>query len=105
MLAQVTITPVGTGEEMKELLAKAAKIVVQSELSYQLTAMGTILEGDWDEVLTIVRKCHNEIRNFSERVVTNILIDDRKDLEKRLTGNVLEIEYAVGDSLRTNGLT
>ncbi len=105
MLAHVTFTPVGTGEETKELLAKAAKLIEKSELDYQLTSLGTLLEGDWDEVMAIIRKCHDEIKGFAERVVTNIIVDDRKDLSSRLTKNALEIEYAVGNALRTGGLT
>ncbi|RMF65817.1 MAG: thiamine-binding protein [Calditrichaeota bacterium] len=105
MLAQVSIVPVGTGEETKELLAKAARIVHKSELNYQLTSMGMIIEGEWDEVIALVKKCHDEVKNFAERVVTNISIDDRKDLKDRLKNNALEIEYALGESLRTNGLT
>lgn len=105
MLAQVSITPVGTGEEMKELIAKAVKIIDKSELDYQLTSMGTIIEGDWDEVMTIIRKCHDELKNFADRVVTNILLDDRKEMTNRLKNKVLEVEYASGESLKTNGLT
>ncbi|MCH8020879.1 MTH1187 family thiamine-binding protein [candidate division KSB1 bacterium] len=105
MLAQVTITPVGTGEELKEMIAKAVAIIEKSELDYQLTSMGTIIEGDWDEIMVIVKKCHDEITNFADRVVTNIVIDDRKDLQNRLKNNVLEVEYALGKDLKTNGLT
>lgn len=105
MLAQVTITPVGTGEELKELVAKAVKIIKNSELDYQLTSMGTIIEGDWDEIMVLIKKCHDEIKNFSERVVTNIVIDDRKDMKNRLRGKVLEVEYVLGESLETHGLT
>ncbi len=105
MLAQVTITPVGTGEELKEMIAKAVAIIEKSELDYQLTSMGTIIEGDWDEIMVIVKKCHDEVTNFADRVVTNIVIDDRKDLQNRLKNNVLEVEYALGKDLKTSGLT
>lgn len=105
MLAQISIIPVGTGEEMKELIAKALKIVDNSELDYQLTSMGTIIEGDWDEIMALVKKCHEEIRNFADRIVTNITIDDRKNMTGRLKNQVLEVEYAVGGSLKTEGLT
>ncbi|MFQ5648439.1 MAG: MTH1187 family thiamine-binding protein [bacterium] len=105
MLVQVSVTPVGTGEETKELQARVAGIIDKSELHYQLTSMGTIIEGEWDEVMALIKKCHDEIRNFADRVVTNILVDDRKDLANRLKNTVLEIEYAAGDTLQTNGLT
>lgn len=105
MLAQVSIVPVGTGEERKELIAKALKIIENSELDYQLTSMGTIIEGDWDEIIALIKKCHEEVKNFADRVVTNILIDDRKGLTNRLKNKVLEVEYALGSNLKTNGLT
>lgn len=105
MLAQISITPVGTGEETKELIAKALAIIDKSELDYQFTSMGTIIEGNWDEIMTIVRKCHDEIKSFADRVVTNIIIDDRKDFTNRLKNKVLDVEYALGKDLQTNGLT
>ncbi|MCG8608636.1 MTH1187 family thiamine-binding protein [bacterium] len=105
MLAQVSIMPVGTGEETKELTAKTLKIIEKSELTYQLTAMGTIIEGEWDEVLFLIKKCYEEVKRFADRVVVNVVIDDRKEMSDRLRGAVLDVEYAVGGELNTHGLT
>ena len=105
MLVEFRLTPIGTGEETKELLAKAAALVEKSELDYQWTAMGILLEGQWEEVMFLIQKCHEELKKFAERVVTDIIIDDRKDLNGRLKGNVLEVEYVVGKTLKTGGLT
>jgi len=105
MLAQISITPVGTGEETKELIAKTLTIIKDSELDYQLTSMGTIIEGEWDEVIALAKKCHDELKQYADRLSTNILIDDRKDLKNRLKGNVLDVEYALGEGLNTGGLT
>ena len=105
MLVEFRIIPVGTGEELKELIAKAVAIVEKSELDYQLTAMGTLLEGEWEEIMFVIKKCHEEIKQMSERVVTEIIIDDRKNMQGRLKGNVLEVEYVLGKGLRTGGLT
>lgn len=105
MLVQVSIIPIGTGEELKELIAKALKIIDKSELDYQLTSMGTIIEGDWDEIMALIKKCHEEVKNFADRIVTNIVIDDRKDMTGRLKNKVLEVEYVIGGSLKTSGLT
>jgi uncharacterized protein (TIGR00106 family) len=105
MLVEFRIIPVGIGEELKELVAKMLAIVEKSELDYQLTAMGTLLEGEWEEIMFVVKKSHDEIKKFSERVVTEIIIDDRKDMKNRLKGNVLEVEYVLGKSLKTGGLT
>ncbi len=105
MLVEFRILPVGTGEETKELVAKTVALIEKSELDYQLTAMGTLLEGQWEEVMFVIQKCHDEVKKFAERVVTEIVIDDRKDLNGRLKGNVLEVEYVLGKNLKTGGLT
>jgi len=105
MLAHVSITPVGTGEKTKELVAKAVAIVAKSGLDYQLTAMGMIIEGDWDDVMTIIRKCHEQVRSLAERVVTSVSIDDRAGLAGRLKNTPLEVEYALGTDLETGDLT
>jgi len=105
MLAHISITPVGTGEETKELVAKTVKIIKNSELDYQLTSMGIIIEGEWDEIIAITKKCHDDMKNYANRISTNIVIDDRKDVKNRLKGGALEIEYALGEALETGGLT
>lgn len=105
MLVEFRILPVGAGEETKELVAKTVAIIEKSELDYQLTAMGTLLEGQWEEVMFVIQKCHEEIKKFAERVVTEIVIDERKGMNGRLKGNVLEVEYVLGKNLKTGGLT
>jgi uncharacterized protein (TIGR00106 family) len=105
MLVEFRILPVGTGEEIKELVAKTLAIVEKSDLDYQLTAMGTLIEGGWEEIMFVIQKCHDEIKKSAERVVTEIIIDDRKDMQGRLKGNVLEVEYVLGKGLKTGGLT
>ena len=105
MLVEFRLTPVGTGDESKALLAKGVAFVEKCELDYQLTAMGILLEGQWEEVMFVIQKCHEELKKFAERVVTDIIIDDRKDLNGRLKGNVLEVEYVLGRALQTGGLT
>lgn len=105
MLVEFRIIPVGAGEELKEFMAKVLAIVEKSELDYQLTGMGTLLEGEWEEIMFVIKKCHEEIRQHSARVVTEIVVDDRKDMKGRLKGNVLEVEYVLGKGLQTGGLT
>ena len=78
MLAEFRIVPIGIGEESKEVIAKAIAIVEQSELDYQLTAMAILLEGDWEEIMFVIKKCHHEIKKVTDRVTTEIVIDDHK---------------------------
>ncbi len=89
--AEVSITPIGTKTpSASEYVAKAIKVLRQQKgVKYQLTAMGTLLEGELSEVFDAVKRMHESV--FDEevkRVVTSITIDDRHD--KKLT-----IDYKV----------
>ena len=82
VLAEISVVPIGTNSpSVSEYVAKAVRLLSQEKgVNYQLTAMGTLVEGDLDEVLTVVKKMHQCI--FDEkikRVVTNLKIDDRRD--------------------------
>ena len=77
----VTVAPLGTATtSLSRYVAGVERILRDSGLSHQLTAMGTIVEGDLDAILPVVRRMHEA--PFAEgalRVSTLIKIDDRRD--------------------------
>jgi len=82
VIAEVSIVPVGTKtSSLSRYVAKAIEpLNKQTSVSFNITAMGTILEGELSDVMTAVSWMHNNV--FDEeinRVVTNIRIDDRRD--------------------------
>ncbi|MBN2897179.1 MAG: MTH1187 family thiamine-binding protein [Clostridia bacterium] len=80
-IVEFTIVPLGTGDtSISKYVAECHKILAASKLKYELTAMGTIVEGDLDEVLAIIMKMHEvPFTNKAKRVSTTIKIDDRRD--------------------------
>ena len=52
-------------------------IIDKSGLPYQLTPMGTIIEGEWSEVMTVVTACFEAMRVDCNRIETSIKIDYR----------------------------
>jgi len=86
-IAEVTVVPLGTKTpSVSQYVARAIKILErEKDLKYDMTAMGTIIEGDLDRILTAVRKMHEAV--FVEgaaRVITTIKIDDRRDKPQRM---------------------
>ncbi|MEM0449087.1 MAG: MTH1187 family thiamine-binding protein [Methanomassiliicoccales archaeon] len=77
MIAQFKVIPVGKGESLSSYVAECVRIVKESGLKYQLTPMATIIEGEWDEVMEVIGKCHHKVRSMCNRVVTSIEVDDR----------------------------
>ncbi len=82
-IVQFTTAPMGVGTSVSKYVADCHKIVQsQDEVKYMLTPMSTILEGDLDKILEIIRKVHEvPFDNGAMRVSTSIKIDDRRDKE------------------------
>ena len=94
-LVQVSIVPLGTGTtSISKYVARALKVLqAQKAVKYRLTPMGTVLEGDLDEVLRVVRKMHASVFDKSvRRVLTTVVIDDRRDKEATMESKVKSVE-------------
>ncbi len=101
MVVEFSVVPVGGGEELAGPIARVLDLVDRSGLPYRLTAMGTIVEGSWDEVLGLVRLCHETLRGEKTRVLTHIAIDDRPSAAGRIEGKVRDVEAVLGRALKT----
>jgi uncharacterized protein (TIGR00106 family) len=100
MLAEFSIVPIGVGSSIGDKLAEVLKIVDASGLPYKVNPMGTVIEGEWDNVMKIIKKCHTTIMMTGERAVTSITIDDRPGKPNRIDEKVNSIERRLGKSLK-----
>ena len=100
MLAQFSIVPLDKGVSVGNEVAKVLQIIDNSGLLYKLNPMGTVVEGAWDEVMELIRTCHEETVHDSERVLTSITIDDRKGMKDRIEGKMKSLEQRLNKSLR-----
>jgi len=101
MVVNFNIVPIGKESSLSAKVAEILKIVSESGIDYKLHAMGTILEGDWDEIMRLIKKCHKKILKDSDRVLTTITIDDRKGKTGRIAGKVKSVERKLGKRLKT----
>jgi uncharacterized protein (TIGR00106 family) len=90
-IAEVSVVPLGTKTpSVSQYVAKAVRILErEKDLKYQTTAMGTIVEGDLDRILAVVKKMHEGV--FGEgvvRVLTTVKIDDRRDKAQTMKAKV-----------------
>ena len=100
MLIEFSIIPIGVGSSLGDQLAEVLKIVEASGLPYKINPMGTVIEGEWDEIMKLIKKCHNTVMKTGERAVTTISIDDRKGKPNRIDEKVKSIERRIGKSLK-----
>jgi uncharacterized protein (TIGR00106 family) len=92
MIAEFSIVPVGTGTSLSPFVAECLRIVKDSGLKHQLTPMGTVLEGDGEKVMATIMACHSRVLMMSDRVVTSINIDDRRDRPADMERKVRSVE-------------
>ena len=92
MLVAFSVTPLGTGEAVGELVAEAVRVVRESGLPHQTDAMFTLLEGEWDEVMAVVKRAVDAVAAKAPRVSLVLKADLRPGVTDGLTSKVARIE-------------
>jgi len=101
MLVEFSVLPLGAGEHLHAAVAAAIRLIDESGLDYRVHAMGTEIEGAWDEVMSLIRRCHEEVARQSPRVYTVIKIDDFKDQAGMITSKVESVEKTLGRKIKS----
>ena len=100
ILAEFSITPLGKGESVSEYVSRSLDIIDKSGLAYRLGPMGTCVEGEWDDVFALIRKCRDAIGKDCNRLSITIKVDDRKGAEGRLKSKIASVEKKLGREVR-----
>jgi len=87
-IMEISVVPIGTeSTSISPFVAECVKIVEQQGLTYEVTSMGTAVEGAVDDLLTLAAQMHQApFTQGAQRVLTTIRIDDRRDKEVRIAG-------------------
>jgi len=100
MLLEFSMFPLGKGESLSEYVAGSLEIIDRSGLPYRMNSMGTVLEGEWDEVMEVVRQCLEKMSEKCNRVDCVMKFDWRRDATDRLTGKIASVEEKLGRELK-----
>src|SRR2546427_11047687 len=100
MLAEFSITPIGKGTSVSRYVARCVDIVDRSGLAYRLNPMGTVVEGSFDDVVSLIARCHKAVAKDCERVSTLIKIDDRKGATGQLDAKIAAVERRLGRKVK-----
>ncbi|HSZ42889.1 MAG TPA: MTH1187 family thiamine-binding protein [Trebonia sp.] len=99
MLVAFSVTPLGTGEAVGEIVAEAVRVVRESGLPNQTDSMFTTIEGEWDDVMAVVKKAVDVVSARAPRVSLVVKADVRPGVTGALTAKVETIEqYLASDS-------
>lgn len=101
VLLEFSMTPLDKGESVSEYVSRSLEIISQSGVDYRLNPMGTVLEGEWDEVMGVVKQCYEKMSSDCKRITCGIKIDYREGKSGRLESKVTSVEKKLGKKLNT----
>ena len=96
VVLEFSIFPLDKGESLSRYVAGSLDIIDASGLDYRCHAMGTLLEGEFDQVIDVVRKCFQRMSADSERIECSIKLDYRAGRTGRLDSKVASVEEKLG---------
>ena len=101
LLAEFSIWPMDKGESVGEYVARCLDIVDRSGLPYKLGPLGTCIEGEWDDVMNVIKQCYQALEKDCNRITCTVKMDYRKNKSGMLTSKVESVEKKLGRKLRT----
>jgi uncharacterized protein (TIGR00106 family) len=99
-IIKVSIIPLGSGTtSISQYIARAVQVLEdEKDIKYELTAMGTVIEGELDHLLALIRKMHEATFDAGAvRAVTIIEIDDRRDKPSTISSKVESVKKKLGN--------
>lgn len=99
-MIEFSVVPIGMGESVSQYVAECMKIVENSGLRYKINPMGTVVEGEYDEVMALVKRCHAKVIEMCPRVITSVKIDDRKGVKGAIDKKIQSVEQKLGRRFR-----
>lgn len=95
-IVDITVIPIGTNSpSVSDYVVEVQKVLEENKdkINYELTPMSTLIEGEMDDLLHVIKQVHEvPFHHGIERVATNIRIDDRRDKNVRMTDKVNTIQ-------------
>jgi uncharacterized protein (TIGR00106 family) len=96
MLFSVSMFPIGSSDDLSHPVAEVVDEIGRAHLPYRVSAMDTVIEGDWDSVMPVLRKAYDRMVARHDRVYATITIDEHKGGTSRLDGAVDDVARELG---------
>ena len=99
LLLEFSMSPLDKGESLSPYVSRSLKIIHESGVPYRINPMGTVLEGEWDEVMGVVKACFDRMRDDCSRISLAVKVDYRKGRKGRLDAKIKSVEDKLGIDL------
>ena len=96
VVLELSMFPLDKGGSVSPFVARSLDIIDRSGLDYRCHAMGTTLEGEFDELIDVVKQCFWAMAEDCNRIECSMKLDYRKGSQGRLEGKVASVEQKLG---------
>lgn len=92
VMIDVCIVPLGVGVSVSEYVAACQKVLENAGLEHQMHAYGTNVEGEWDQVMAAVKRCHEVVHEMgAPRITTSMRLGTRTDREQSMEDKIQSV--------------
>jgi uncharacterized protein (TIGR00106 family) len=102
-LMEFSMIPLDKGISFSEYVARILTLVDQSGLDYRLNPMGTVVEGEWEDLLNLLTLCFRTLEQESDRISLQVKFDHRQGSQSRIESKVHSVQAKAGRPIRTSG--
>ena len=93
VIVDFTIIPIGVGVSLSKYIVECQRILDDTQLSYQMHANGTNIEGEWDAVFTAIRRCHERLHAMGvPRISSSIKVGTRVDKSQLMQDKIESVK-------------
>jgi len=97
VMVDLSVVPIGVGVSLSEYVAACERVIREAGLTARLHAFGTNIEGEWEEVMAAVRRCHEVVHAMgAPRVHSSLRVGTRTDRPQSLDDKVQSVERKLG---------
>lgn len=99
VIIDLCVVPLGVGVSVSPHVAACQRVIQASGLDHRMHAYGTNIEGPWDEVMAVVKRCHEVVHEMgAPRITTTLKLGTRIDREQRMDDKVASVEARLNDA-------
>jgi len=99
VMVDLCVVPIGVGTSVSEYVTACERVFENAGLSHQMHAYGTNVEGEWDEVMAAVKRCHEVVHEMgAPRVTSSMRFGTRTDRPQTMADKIASVEAKLADS-------
>ncbi len=99
-LMEFSIIPLDKGSSFSQYVAGVLTLVEESGLEYRMNPMGTVVEGEWDDLLALLTRSFRALEKASDRISLQVKFDYRKGVSGALDSKIRSVEEKAGRSFK-----